>query len=49
MPYLVKTVPGEELLEVCTRILIMKHGRIEKEVVPEKVSLDEIYSLCMEA
>ncbi|MGE5583891.1 MAG: sugar ABC transporter ATP-binding protein [Bacillota bacterium] len=39
----------EELLEVCNRILIMKHGRIEQEINPEKVSLEEIYSLCMEA
>ena len=39
----------EELLEVCSRVLIMKHGKIEREVFPENVSLDEIYSLCMEA
>ncbi|MGE5607552.1 MAG: ATP-binding cassette domain-containing protein, partial [Bacteroidota bacterium] len=39
----------EELLEVCHRILIMKQGRIEQEIFPDNVSLDEIYSLCMEA
>jgi ABC-type sugar transport system ATPase subunit len=39
----------EELLEVCNRVLIMKHGIIEQEIDPEKVSLEELYSLCMEA
>lgn len=39
----------EELLEVCHRILIMKNGTISQEIVPEKTSLDELYSLCMEA
>jgi ABC-type sugar transport system ATPase subunit len=39
----------EELLEVCNRILIMRHGCIEQEINPEKVSLDQLYSLCMEA
>lgn len=39
----------EELLEVCHRILIMKQGRISQEVVPEKVSLDQLYTLCMGA
>lgn len=39
----------EELLEVCHRILIMKQGRIEREIFPDNVSLDELYTLCMEA
>ncbi|HBE78646.1 MAG TPA: sugar ABC transporter ATP-binding protein [Firmicutes bacterium] len=39
----------EELLEVCNRVLIMRHGRIEQEIDPGQVSLDELYSLCMEA
>lgn len=38
----------EELLEVCHRILIMKHGRIVAEALPENTSLDELYALCME-
>ena len=37
----------EELLEVCHRILIMKHGRITGEVTPEQTGLEELYSLCM--
>ena len=39
----------EELLEVCHRILIMRHGRIIDEVLPEDIRLEELYSLCMEA
>lgn len=39
----------EELLEVCHRILIMEGGRITGETTPEKSSIDELYSLCMEA
>ncbi|MGE5549230.1 MAG: sugar ABC transporter ATP-binding protein [Bacteroidota bacterium] len=39
----------EELLEVCHRILIMRQGRILHEVIPEKTSLDRLYSLCMGA
>lgn len=38
----------EELLEVCHRILIMHQGKIEKEVYPEDVTVDELYALCME-
>jgi ribose transport system ATP-binding protein len=37
----------EELLEVCHRILIMRHGRIEDEVFPERLSVNELYELCM--
>ncbi|HEX9013758.1 MAG TPA: D-xylose ABC transporter ATP-binding protein, partial [Anaerolineaceae bacterium] len=37
----------EELLEVCHRLLIMRHGKIVDEVNPEKVSINELYELCM--
>jgi ribose transport system ATP-binding protein len=37
----------EELLEVCHRILFMRDGRIADEVTPEKVTIEELYSLCM--
>jgi ribose transport system ATP-binding protein len=37
----------EELLEVCHRILIMRNGRFVKEIIPEKVRVEELYSLCM--
>jgi ABC-type sugar transport system ATPase subunit len=37
----------EELLEVTDRILVMRHGRIVKEVFPEAISLTELYELCM--
>lgn len=37
----------EELLEVCHRILIMRHGQIVDEVFPEKLSVNELYELCM--
>jgi ABC-type sugar transport system ATPase subunit len=39
----------EELLEVCNRILIMKHGNIDQEIDPENITLETLYSLCMEA
>ena len=38
----------EELLEVCHRILIMKHGRIVKEVAPAQLSADDLFVMCME-
>ncbi len=38
----------EELVEVCHRILIMKHGRIAGEVQAGKISAEELYILCME-
>jgi ribose transport system ATP-binding protein len=38
----------EELLEVCHRILIMKQGRIVGEVLPEEITLEELYTACME-
>jgi ribose transport system ATP-binding protein len=39
----------EELLEVCHRILIMRDGRISGEVIPEKIKIEELYSMCMGA
>ena len=39
----------EELLEVCHRILIMRHGRIVGEVVPGAININELYELCMKA
>jgi ribose transport system ATP-binding protein len=38
----------EELIEVCHRILIMKHGRIVGEVSADEVTIDRLYALCME-
>lgn len=37
----------EELLEVCHRILIMRHGRIVDEVSPENITINELYEICM--
>lgn len=37
----------EELLEVCQRILIMRHGKIVGEVDPAKTSTEELYTICM--
>jgi ABC-type sugar transport system ATPase subunit len=37
----------EELLEVCHRILIMRHGRIVDEVNPDDIGVNELYELCM--
>jgi ABC-type sugar transport system ATPase subunit len=37
----------EELLEVCHRILIMRHGRIVDEVNPDDINVNELYELCM--
>jgi ribose transport system ATP-binding protein len=39
----------EKLLEVCHRILIMRHGRIVGEVVPGTININELYELCMKA
>lgn len=38
----------EELVEICHRILIMKCGRIEKEVRPREITADELFVMCME-
>jgi ABC-type sugar transport system ATPase subunit len=37
----------EELLEVCHRILIMRHGTIVDEVKPDKLNINELYEICM--
>ncbi|MCY3776299.1 MAG: sugar ABC transporter ATP-binding protein [Candidatus Aminicenantes bacterium] len=37
----------EELVEVCHRILVMKHGRIEQEVRPENTTADQLFVQCM--
>jgi ribose transport system ATP-binding protein len=37
----------EELLEVCHRILIMRHGRIVDEVNPDEINVNALYELCM--
>lgn len=37
----------EELLEVCHRILIMRHGRIVEEVNPDQININELYEICM--
>ena len=37
----------EELLEVCHRLLIMRHGRLVDEVNPEEISVNELYEICM--
>jgi ribose transport system ATP-binding protein len=37
----------EELLEVCHRILIMRHGRIAEELDPDTLNTNELYEVCM--
>lgn len=37
----------EELLEVCHRILIMRHGKIVDEVNPDTTNINELYEICM--
>jgi ABC-type sugar transport system ATPase subunit len=37
----------EELLEVCHRILIMRHGRIVDEINPDNLNINELYEICM--
>jgi ABC-type sugar transport system ATPase subunit len=37
----------EELLEVCHRILIMRHGRIVGEVNPDTINANALYEICM--
>ena len=39
----------EELLEVCHRILIMRHGTIVGEVDPDRITADDLVLRCMEA
>jgi ribose transport system ATP-binding protein len=38
----------EEVLEVCDRILVLRQGRVAAEVLPQDVTLAELYRLCME-
>jgi ABC-type sugar transport system ATPase subunit len=38
----------EELLEVCHRILIMRHGRIVDEIIPDGINVNELYEICMQ-
>jgi ribose transport system ATP-binding protein len=38
----------EELLEVCHRILIMRHGKIVDEVYPDKLNINQLYEICMQ-
>lgn len=37
----------EELLDVCTRILIMRNGRIVEEVNPDEMTAEKLYIKCM--
>jgi ABC-type sugar transport system ATPase subunit len=37
----------EELLEVCHRILIMRHGKIVDEINPDDINVNELYEICM--
>jgi ribose transport system ATP-binding protein len=37
----------EELLEVCHRILIIRHGKIVAEVNPDEMKTNELYEICM--
>jgi len=37
----------EELIEVCHRLLIMRHGRIVAEVKPEGLTMERLLELCM--
>jgi ABC-type sugar transport system ATPase subunit len=37
----------EELLEVCHRILIMRHGRMVEEIIPNGMNVNELYEICM--
>jgi ABC-type sugar transport system ATPase subunit len=37
----------EELLEVCHRILIMRHGQIVEEVNPDTINVNDLYEICM--
>ena len=38
----------EELLEVCDRIVIMRHGRIRGERAASELDIESIYSMCMQ-
>jgi ribose transport system ATP-binding protein len=47
IPSIVVSSELEELLEICHRIIIMRYGRFEGEVLPEDTSVEELYSICM--
>ena len=38
----------EELVEVCSRILVMRAGRLVAEVDPQGLELSDLLTLCME-
>ncbi len=38
----------EEVLEVADRIIVMYHGRMVAEVLPEDITLAQLYKICME-
>jgi ribose transport system ATP-binding protein len=38
----------EELLQSCHRILVMKGGRLTEEILPDQVSVEQLYAKCME-
>lgn len=38
----------EELLEVCNRILILHNGKICGNTTPERINVEQLYTLCME-
>ena len=37
----------EELIEVCDRILIMRHGKIYEDISAAELNIEKIYELCM--
>ncbi len=37
----------EELIEVCTRILVIRNGRLEEEADMDGLSIDRLYLMCM--
>ena len=38
----------EELIEVCHRIIVIKKGRVVREVLPGNISTDKLFVMCME-
>ena len=38
----------EELMDVCHRIVIMKHGKLAGELLPHQSSLEQLFRVCME-
>lgn len=37
----------EELLEVCTRIIVMRNGEFVEEIIPEEYTVEQLYVRCM--